>query len=114
MVLVSAVTSPDAAAGWRPDAWGSLAFLISSALAMYAASRRHELWDPLARTWHGTTLNMLGSIFFGVSAVGAYVLPATGDLLNQVWANAGTFLGAACFFVAALLARRHPETADAT
>jgi hypothetical protein len=34
------------------------------------------------------------------------VLPSTGDLLSEYWANLGTMLGAVCFFVAALLSRR--------
>jgi hypothetical protein len=100
----------DPAVGWTPDAWGSAAFLISSTLALFAAARRHELWDPRARTWHGTWLNMAGSVAFGVSAVGAYVLPATGDIVNVRWVNLGTFLGAVCFFVAAALSRRNSET----
>jgi len=108
VVLVASLTA-GSHTGWRPDAWGSLAFLISSALAMVAAARRHELWDPLARTWHGTILNMVGSVAFGISAVGAFVLPTTGELLNEAWANAGTFLGALCFLAAALLARRNIE-----
>jgi hypothetical protein len=108
IVLIAAVNQPaDPFTGWKPDAWGSVAFLVSSAFAMVAAARRHELWDRLARTWAGTWLNMLGSIFFGVSAVGAFVLPATGDLLSEAWANLGTFLGALCFFAAAVLARRN-------
>ncbi|TDN92842.1 hypothetical protein EV279_2375 [Microbacterium sp. BK668] len=109
-VLVQAVASPaQELTGWRPDAWGSIAFLISSTLALVAANRSGELWDPLARTWHGTFLNMVGSIAFGFSAVGAYVLPATGDLRNLEWADLGTFLGAICFFLAAALARRNTE-----
>jgi hypothetical protein len=106
-VLLAAIRDPDPTAGWRGDAWGSAAFLIASSFAMVAASRRHELWDPDARTWHGTILNMVGSIFFGISAVGAYVLPSSNDLLSAYWADAGTFLGALCFLVAALLARRN-------
>lgn len=49
---------------------------------------------------------MTGSVFFGLSAVGAYILPVSGDLVSQAWANGGTFLGAVCFLVAALLSRR--------
>lgn len=105
--------SGDAAAGWRPDAWGSLLFLISSVLAMVAASRRHELWDPLARTRHGTWVNMGGSIFFAISAVGAYVVPTTGDLLDDVAANLGTFLGALCFLTAAIISRRNIDAPSA-
>jgi len=105
--LAAAIARPDAVGiGWRPDAWGSLAFLIASTLAVVATKDRGRLWDPDARTWHGTWLNLAGSVAFGASAVGAYVLPSTGDLLSEYWANLGTMLGAVCFFVAALLSRR--------
>ncbi|GAA1951879.1 hypothetical protein GCM10009776_12280 [Microbacterium deminutum] len=113
-VLIVAANSPaHEFTGWRPDAWGSIAFLVSSTFALVAASRRHELWDPMARTFHGTMLNMVGSIAFGISAVGAYVYPASGDLRNLAWANLGTFVGAVCFFVAALLARRSDLAGEA-
>ncbi len=92
--------------GWRPDAFGSICFLVASALAVVATTERDRLWDPTARTWQCTWLNMAGSVLFGVSAVGAYVIPATGDLVSLFWANAGTFLGGLCFLVAALLSRR--------
>jgi hypothetical protein len=105
--LIAAVTQPGAVGvGWKPDAWGSLAFLVSSFLAIVATKDRGRLWDPDARTWHGTGLNFIGSVAFGVSAVGAYVVPATGDLANETWANGGTAVGAVCFFVAAVLSRR--------
>ena len=50
-----------------------------------------------------------------LSTVGAMALSAAGDLLSLFWANAGTLFGAACFFVAALLARpaRAPASAGA-
>lgn len=109
-VLVGAIQSSSTpSTGWRPDAWGSAAFLLSSAVALVAASRRHELWDPDARTAHGTWLNMAGSVAFGISAAGAYVLPATGDVYDLRWLNLGTFVGAVCFFLAAVLARRSLE-----
>ena len=92
--------------GWRPDALGSVAFLVASALAVVATVDRERLWDPRARTWHGTWLNLIGSVFFGLSAIGAYTIPATGDLVSLFWANLGTFLGALCFLVAAVLSRR--------
>jgi hypothetical protein len=92
--------------GWRPDAWGSICFLVASALAVAATTDRDGLWDPRARSWRCTWLNMAGSVLFGFSAVGAYTIPATSDLVSQLWANAGTFLGALCFLAAALLSRR--------
>ena len=92
--------------GWRPDAWGSVCFLIASGFAVAATTDREGLWDPRARSWRCTWLNMAGSVFFGLSAVGAYVIPETSNLVSQFWANAGTFLGALCFLAAALLSRR--------
>ncbi|SDC91510.1 hypothetical protein [Rhodococcus tukisamuensis] len=96
--------------GWRPDAFGSICFLVSSGLAVVATRDRNTLWDKRARTWHGTWLNMLGSVFFAFSAVGAYTLPATDDLVSLFWANLGTFLGALCFLAAAALSRRSVPT----
>lgn len=96
--------------GWIPDAWGSVCFLVSSAFAVVATTERDGLWDPRARTWRCTWLNMAGSVFFGISAIGAAVIPATGDLVSLQWANLGTFLGAVCFLTAALLSRRDIPT----
>lgn len=105
--LAAAIRDPtEIGAGWRPDAFGSAAFLISSALAVVATKDRGELWDRDARSWHGTLLNMLGSIAFGVSAVGAFISPKTDDFVSLFWANLGTLIGALCFLVAALLSRR--------
>lgn len=111
--LVTAIAAPETVgAGWRPDAWGSVAFLVSSVLAVLATRERGTLWDRDARTWHGTGLNLLGSIAFGVSAVAAFVVPSTDELVSTLWANLGTGIGALCFFTAALLARRTITTAD--
>jgi hypothetical protein len=90
---------------WRPDAYGSVCFLLSSALAVQATTHRDGLWDPEVRNWWSTWLNMAGSIAFGASAVAAYVVPSSGDLLNAELVNLGTFVGALCFLVAALLVR---------
>jgi hypothetical protein len=111
--LIAAIERPDAVgAGWRPDAWGSVAFLVSSLLAVVAANGRERLWDRDARTWHGTTLNFIGAVAFGVSAVGAFVVPSTGELLSAEWAGIGTAVGALCFFAAAVLSRRTVHRGD--
>jgi hypothetical protein len=47
-------------------------------------------------------VNLLGCIFFGISAVAGYVVPATGSMLDQAAANWNTSLGAACFLACAL------------
>ncbi|WP_137843492.1 YrhK family protein [Microbacterium sp. 2FI] len=98
--------------GWLPDAWGSICFLVASSLAVVATTEREGLWDPHARTWRCTWLNMAGSVFFGISAIGAYVMPSTGDPVDMMWANLGTFLGALCFLAAALLSRREVSAAE--
>lgn len=105
--LGAAIADPSRlGAGWRPDAYGSVAFLVSSAFAVVATRDRGHLWDRDARTWHGTWLNLAGSVAFGASAVGAYVVPQTHTLVSAYWANLGTLLGAVCFLLAALLSRR--------
>ena len=88
---------------WGPDMLGSAAFLIASHLAWVAvcggiwAVRRDDA------DWWVAALNYVGSIFFGLSALAAFTLPTTGDLINTTIANMGTFLGAVCFFVGAYL-----------
>ena len=87
---------------WTPDVLGSIAFLVASALA-YAEVRRPWLrWRPLDLGWSVATLNMVGSIAFGISAAASYVL-SDDTLRDAQRANAGTFVGAICFLVGAAL-----------
>jgi hypothetical protein len=86
---------------WRPDAFGSVAFLVSSGIAFAQARRHAGRWrDP---GWWIAVLNLLGSVFFGLSAIGDYTIPATGQLENPALANGGTLLGGLCFLAGALL-----------
>ena len=98
---------------WRPDALGSACFLIASAVAFAEAGHRWWSWRPGQRDWHITALNLWGSVFFGVSAIGAYVEPS-GTLRNAELANAGTFLGAVCFLVASWLMMAEGSSGRAT
>jgi len=88
---------------WAPDVFGSIAFLVASALAYADVDKPWLGWRPRDLEWSVATLNMAGSIAFGVSAVAAKVIVSTGDLRNTALANAGTFLGAVGFFFGALL-----------
>jgi hypothetical protein len=88
---------------WRPDAIGSVLFLVSSAIALAPEVRRRRHGHVRDRSWAIAALNMIGSVFFGLSAIGAYVSPTTGDLLSMRWSNAGTLLGALCFLAGAML-----------
>jgi uncharacterized membrane protein len=87
---------------WNPDAAGSVAFLISGALAIRGYRHRYRAWNPGSRDWWSTQINMVGCIAFGVSAVGAYIL-SDGSSYDPWLANAGTFVGAVCFFLASLI-----------
>ncbi|MFT4049251.1 MAG: YrhK family protein [Solirubrobacterales bacterium] len=88
---------------WSPDVFGSIAFLWSSWLAFAAVRASWHGHPRRGATWATAALNLLGSIFFGISAVGAYLVPETETLYNTAWANGGTFLGAVCFFFGAWL-----------
>lgn len=99
---------------WRPDAIGSILFLVSSAIALTPEARKARHEHVRGRSWAIAALNMLGSIFFGISAVGAWVVPDTDEVLNSVWANGGTFLGAVCFLIGAWLIIPSRQTTAAT
>jgi len=87
---------------WRPDALGSVCFLVSGAIA-YRASARHGLLPARgARGWWEPSVNLLGCIFFGVSAVAGYIVPSTGSVIDQAASNWNTSLGAACFLACAV------------
>jgi len=88
---------------WAPDAFGSIAFLISSELAYAEVCHRWVGWQWSSLSWRIVALNLLGSIAFGVSAVASFVEPATGEPLSAHLANGGTSLGGLCFLVGALL-----------
>lgn len=99
---------------WSPDAFGSVCFLISSAIAFAEAGHRWFSWRPGERDWRITALNWWGSVLFGFSALGSYILPDD-SLYDARWANGGTFLGAACFLASAVLTMpegRAPTTLD--
>jgi hypothetical protein len=93
---------------WRPDALGSVCFLVSGYIA-YRASPRHG-WLPArgAHGWWEPGVNLLGCIFFGISAIAGHVVPATGSVLDLAASNWNTCLGAACFLACAVAGLRRP------
>jgi hypothetical protein len=93
---------------WRPDAFGSVCFLVSGVIA-YRASQRHG-WLP-ARAGHGwwqPGVNLLGCVFFGIAAIAGYLVPSTGTLLDLAAVNWTTAAGAACFLACAAAGLRRP------
>jgi hypothetical protein len=88
---------------WRPDALGSVCFLVASTMAWFEVCHGWTAWSPRSVSWWITLLNLVGSVAFGASAVGAYVVPSTGQLRNVELSNLGTFVGALCFLGGAVL-----------
>jgi hypothetical protein len=98
---------------WRPDAVGSLCFLVSGAIA-YSASRRRGLWPARGGPgWWQPGVNLLGCVFFGISAIAGHVVPSSGSVLDLAAANWNTCLGALCFLICALAALRGERRATA-
>ncbi len=87
---------------WRPDAFGSVCFLVSGVIA-YRAADRHG-WLPVRGPagWWQPAVNLLGCVLFGVAAVAGYVVPGSGSELQLAAANWTTSAGAACFLVCAV------------
>jgi hypothetical protein len=101
---------------WRPDALGSVCFLVASVLAWAEAGHAWFSWRPRNVSWWIAALNLLGSIAFGFAAVASRIVPDSGEPRNVTIVNLGTFVGAVCFLVGALLLlveRTEPPGVDA-
>jgi hypothetical protein len=88
---------------WAPDIFGSMAFLVASALAWAALVGFGWTIRRADSEWWVNLLNGIGSIFFMVSAIAALVLPTTGEVWNIALVNLGTFVGAVCFLAGGYL-----------
>ena len=95
---------------WRPDAIGSVCFLVSSALAWYEVCHGWIAWRPRSYSWWIALANLIGSIAFGISAVAGYINPVTGHVHNAGRADVQTLIGGVCFFIGAVLML--PERAE--
>lgn len=98
---------------WRPDALGSVAFLVASGVALRDAGRGVIAGRPRPRGWKIGVINLAGSVAFGISAVAAFVIPSSGDVWNAELSNLGTLVGALCFLTGAIL-MLSPESTDAS
>jgi YrhK-like protein len=88
---------------WRPDALGSICFLVAGYLA-YAALTGGLLRRPVGtRDGVIAAVNFFGCIAFGVAALTAYVRPVTGVDVSTTLTNVTTCVGALAFLVGALL-----------
>jgi YrhK-like protein len=97
---------------WMPDVIGSICFLVASELAFAEVGHHWFSWMPKRRSWRITALNLAGSIAFGISAIASFIVPQTGEPISLRWTNLGTFIGAVCFLIGAVLLlpeRMHPD-----
>ncbi len=88
---------------WAPDALGSICFLVASEVAIVAVCGRPWCRRRRDTPWRIAMLNMVGSVFFGISAITSIIIPSTGEVLNADATNATTFLGAVCFLAGGVL-----------
>ena len=95
---------------FAPDLVGSACFLVSGMLAYGVAAGPRPLHPPRRdRAWRMATVNLVGCIFFGISAIASYVVPSSGSILDLAAANWTTALGALCFFIGALMLLAHRD-----
>jgi hypothetical protein len=94
---------------WRPDALGSICFLVSGVIA-YRAADRHMRRAERRSGWWEPAVNLLGCVLFGVAAVAGYLVPSTGSILALAAANWTTAGGAACFLACAVATLRTGRT----
>ena len=85
---------------WRPEAIGSVCFLVSGVLA-YLTVRHLRSSEPVE--WRIAAINLGGCVLFGISAIAGYVVPSSGSALDLAAANWSTALGALCFLIGAVM-----------
>jgi hypothetical protein len=83
---------------------------VASEIAVVAVCGRPWCRRRGDTPWRIAMLNLVGSVFFGISAITSFILPDTGEVLNADATNATTFLGAVCFLAggALLMPRGEP------
>jgi hypothetical protein len=88
---------------WTPDVFGSSCFLVSGYLAFVEVCGGLACRPRRGLEWSIASVNLLGCVAFGISAIASYVVPSTGSTLDLAAANAWTAFGALCFLVGAVL-----------
>jgi hypothetical protein len=88
---------------WTPDVLGSICFLVSSHLAYAAVTGGFFARPRRSRDSVIATLNLAGSVAFGIAAIASFWAPSSGSVVDLAAANSFTALGGLCFFVGAIL-----------
>ena len=87
---------------WRPDAYGSICFLISGCPRLPGVRAAGMAAAAGGRRLVQRGVNLLGCVFFGIAAVAGYVVHSSSSLVDQAAANLNTSAGAACFLACAV------------
>lgn len=98
---------------WTPNMIGSILFLVSSIYACIEVGQKFWSFEPRSFSWWIAQSNLIGSVFFQLSAILSISLPAAASTGSQglaFYASLCTALGALGFFLAAFLML--PEQAD--
>jgi hypothetical protein len=102
---------------WTPDVLGSICFLVASYVTCVGVSGSLTARPRRTRDSLIATLNLLGSVAFGIAAIAAYWVPTSGSVVDLAAANSFTALGGLCFLAGALLllprGDRSPRSDDA-
>jgi hypothetical protein len=88
---------------WLPDMFGSIFFLASGYLAFVETCHSYWAWMPHLLSWRITFVNLLGCIFFMVSAVLSFIPLQPQNFDASTASLLFTLLGALAFFTGALL-----------
>ncbi len=89
---------------WTPNIIGCICFLIASRLAFMEVCHGYWGWHPGSIEWWITTLNLLGSIGFIISALYCLAVPPGENVVSFSWLSAlFLFQGGVCFFIASYL-----------
>jgi hypothetical protein len=103
-ITVAATDRSYDAVVWGPNAIGSTLFLISGAIFYLSSPRRGLLPSREHEGWWEAAVNLLGCVFFGISAVTGFATGNAGALISTNISNWTTTFGAACFLACAVTA----------
>jgi len=88
---------------WVPNMIGSILFLTASFLAWLEVYQDKNVNAFSSVTWWIIWVNILGSVFFQLSALKGYINLESGEAVNGILSLDYTLYGAACFLIGAYL-----------
>lgn len=88
---------------WIPNMLGSILFITASFFAWLEVYQDKYIKSFYSVTWWIIWINILGSVFFQLSAILSYVDIASGELFDGINSLKHTVYGAICFFIASYL-----------